>query len=204
MEDPFPGKHSSTASRGCRRSRRRMRTPPIRRKQKPEHGRFRDCRVPLFRESGSLRLSRRGAPLGHCRPSQASIRTPPSGRSKRAMRPGVDAWRSQSSRPVPAARRHKSASNRLPHRAETGHVAGDAQVAARAAERSSRRRSLSASRHATADVRVTVSGASEALPGRRLPLTWTERKRLACGCRPIGRPAGFRPGCRKSGSVRAV
>jgi hypothetical protein len=24
-----------------------MRTPPIRRKQKPEHGRFRDCRVPL-------------------------------------------------------------------------------------------------------------------------------------------------------------
>jgi hypothetical protein len=37
---------------------------------------------PPVRESGSLRLSRRGAPLGHCRPSQASIRTPPSGRNR--------------------------------------------------------------------------------------------------------------------------
>jgi hypothetical protein len=75
---------------------------------------------------------------------KAIVRVTAAGRSRlgegrRAMRPGLDAWRSQSSRPVPAARRHKSASDRLPHRAETGHVAGDAQVAARAAERSSRR-----------------------------------------------------------------
>jgi hypothetical protein len=40
------------------------------------------ARLLLVRESGSLRLSRRRAPLGHRRPSQASIRTPPCGRRR--------------------------------------------------------------------------------------------------------------------------
>ena len=61
------GSRCATGSRGMQQS------------DRPSTGGVRLLRL---RESGSLRLSRRGAPLGHCRPSQASIRTPPSGRNR--------------------------------------------------------------------------------------------------------------------------